>query len=56
MTDYNLIAAGCGVAFIGLCGVYVFVRDRFEHATYNAEPPRAVVAAAPLASVVRAPE
>ena len=53
MTDHNLIAAGCGVAFIALCGVYVFVRDRFEHAAYIAETeasqvPIAAIAAKPL--------
>ena len=37
MTDDNLIAAGFGVAFIALCGVYVFLRDRFEHATFLAK-------------------
>ena len=31
MSDQNLIAFGCGVAFIALAGVYVFVRSRFEH-------------------------
>ncbi len=56
MTDHNLIAAGCGVAFIALCGVYVFVRDRFEHATYIAEAELADEASpAPLAAVAAKP-
>jgi hypothetical protein len=45
MTDQNLIAAGCGVAFIALCGVYVYLRDRLEHGTtvIEAEVPLAPV-------------
>ena len=52
MTDQNLIAAGCGVAFIALCGVYVFLRDRLEHATYVATVEGALeVSPTPLAVV-----
>lgn len=53
MTDHNLIAAGCGVAFIALCGVYVFLRDRFEHATFVPDPlTEFELAPAPLVEVV----
>ena len=53
MIDHNLIAAGCGVAFIALCGVYVFLRDRFEHATFIAAAENAVEASpTPVATVV----
>ena len=55
MTDQNLIAAGCGVALTALCGIYVFLRDRFEHATYSAKAEVAPEAPAPLAEPVSAP-
>lgn len=46
MSDQNLIAFGCGVAFIALAGVYVFVRSRFE----------VTVLAAPIGPLAAAPK
>jgi hypothetical protein len=31
VNDRDLIVFGCAVAFIALCGIYVFIRDRFDN-------------------------
>jgi len=39
MTDQGLLIFGTGVSFIVLAGVYVFLRERYEHGPKEAPRP-----------------
>lgn len=37
MNDQNLLVFGCVVTFIAAAGVYVFLKERFEHGLIDAQ-------------------
>ena len=49
VSDQNLLAFGCGVAFMALGGIYIFVRERYLFGNVQQEKRAAVLPVTPAA-------